>query len=203
MDASSIAGLVGIIAAGCGLYIMLYVMGYFQYLGGKKQHDIPPVRKQELIDKILILNDPSKPYHIAEGIDTDLLAEWKIVDTKWWGIMNKNGLRQAYTARLLLDESRHSVRCYEELYRIDWTVGLQGLTPKVNYERAFFAGRIIYKKEYAKGYAMKELKSLEMGKVYDYRFDINEIRGPIISAVEENGWEWVPVTAKRHVVFKS
>ncbi|MGA3406096.1 MAG: zinc ribbon domain-containing protein, partial [Candidatus Bathyarchaeia archaeon] len=28
------------------------------------------------------------------------------------------------------------------------------------------------------------------------------IRGPIILTVEQSGWEWVPVTAKRHVACK-
>jgi hypothetical protein len=46
---------------------------------------------------------------------------------------------------------------------------------------------------------IKQLKTLEAGKVYDYKFDVDEIRGPIIAVVEESGWEWVPVTAKRHV----
>jgi hypothetical protein len=202
MDVSSIVGLVGIIAAGCGLYIMLYVMGYFQYLGGKKQHDIPPVRKQELIDKILILNDPSKPYHIAKGIDTDLLAEWKIADAEWYGIFNKNALRQAYRAYLLVDEERHSVRCCEELGTVSWTVGLNGLIPTVSFRKTFFRGRILYKKEYARGYGLKQLAPPEAGKVYDYKFDIDEIRGPIVLTVEDNGWEWVPVTAMRHATYR-
>jgi len=37
--------------------------------------------------------------------------------------------------------------------------------------------------------------------VYEYKFDVNEIRGPIILIVEENGWEWVPVVAKRHAIY--
>jgi len=50
-------------------------------------------------------------------------------------------------------------------------------------------------------YGIKQLSPLEAGKVYEYKFDVNEIRGPIILIVEENGWEWVPVVAKRHAIY--
>lgn len=202
MEAGSIAGIAGVIVAGVALYVMLYAMGYFQYLGGKKRSNIPPVSKQELIDKMLALNDHSKPYHIERGVDTDLVAEWKIVDAQWWGVFNKNGLTEAYRALLLADEDRHAVRCYEEFSKITWTAGLAGLVPAVSYTKSFFGGRILYSKEHAKGYGLKQQGSSEAGKVYDYTFDVNEIRGPIILTVEENGWEWVPVTARRHVSYK-
>jgi hypothetical protein len=40
---------------------------------------------------------------------------------------------------------------------------------------------------------------MDVGKVYEYKFDVDEIRGPIEKMTKELGWEWVPVTAKRHV----
>ena len=203
MDVRLFAGLIGLAigltAAVVGLYIMFYAMGYFQYLGGKRRSSIPPIDKQELVNKILALNNPSKPYHIVKGIDTDLVAEWKIADAQWYGVLNKSGLKSAYKALLQVDESRHTVRCYEELGSITWTAGLQGLIPTASFQKSFFRGRILYSKEYAKGYGLKQLSPPEPGKAYDYKFDVNEIRGPIILAVEESGWEWVPVTAKRHV----
>ena len=197
MDVGLFAGLIGLAAGIAGLYVMSYTMGYFQYLGGKRRSSIPPVSKQELVNKILALNSSSMPYHIVKGTDTDLVAEWKIVDAQWYGIFNKSGLKSAYRALLQVDESRHTVRCYEELGSIAWTAGLQGLVPAVSFQKSFFGGRILYSKEYAKGYGLKQLSPPEPGKVYNYKFDVNEIRGPIILTTEENGWEWVPVTAKR------
>jgi hypothetical protein len=180
LDAGLIGALAGLIGAGAGVCVALYATGFFQYLGGKKQPARQPVSKRELLDKILTLNDPSKPYHIVKGVDTDLIAEWKIVDAKWYGILNKSGLKEAYRALLLLDEARHAVRCYEELGSVTWTAGLRGLLPGVSYQRRFFRGRILYGKEQAKGYGLRQLKPPEPGKVYDYQFDVNEIRGPII-----------------------
>jgi hypothetical protein len=199
LDIGLIIGLLGLAIAGISLYVMLYALGFFQYLGGKKPSLIPPVSRQELEDRLLSLNDPSKPYQIVKGDEADLVAEWKIADSKWWGVFNKSGLKYVYRASLLLDEKRHSVRCYEQLVYITWIVGLDGVKPYVSYQKSFFGGRILYKKEKAKGYGIKQLKTLEAGKMYDYKFDIDEIRGPIIAVVEESGWEWVPVTAKKHI----
>jgi hypothetical protein len=38
---------------------------------------------------------------------------------------------------------------------------------------------------------------------FRHPFSSKEIRGPIISAAEESGWEWVPVTARRHATYES
>ena len=112
-------------------------------------------------------------------------------------------MKRSYRALLQVDEPRHTVRCYEELGSIAWTAGLQGLIPAVSFQKSFFGGRILYSKEYAKGYGLKQLSPPEPGKVYNYKFDVNEIRGPIILTAEENGWEWVPVTAKRLVTISA
>ena len=197
-----VAGLLaGIIGAGVGVYFVLYAAGFFQYLGGKKNRP-NAVSKDILLGRLLASNDPSKPYHIVKGEETDLIAEWKIVDASWYGVFSKSWLGKAYRAILLLDETRHAVRCYEEIGSVSWTAGTNGLSPSVHYHRSFFGGRILFKKEYGRGYAIREPTTLETGKVYDYRFDIDDIRKPIIQIVQESGWEWVPVTAKRHAIHK-
>lgn len=203
METGIAIGLIaGLLGAGVGLFFALYALGFFQYLGGKKP-DPHAVDKQTLQQAILTLNHPGKPYHIVPGEISDLMAEWKIVDATWYGIFNKSRLKKAYRALLLLDEARHSVRCFETIGTISWTAGANGLTPTVHYSKSSFSGRILFQKPYGVGYGIKDPKSLEAGKVYEYRFDIDEIRAPIIDTVKSNGWEWVPVTAKRHAVYKS
>lgn len=202
MSSGIIIGLVAGIAAGFGIYFALRAMGFFQYMGGKKRSSIPAVNKEALMSRLLRLNDLAKPYSIIEGKDTDLIAEWKIADAAWFGIFSKSHFSQSYRALLLVDEERHTVRCYEELGSLEWMIGSNGLRPVVHYRTSFFRGRILARKEIGKAYAIKSPEGLEAGKVYDYKFDIDEIRQPIISTVLESGWEWVPVTAKRYATFK-
>jgi hypothetical protein len=192
-----------IFGGGVGLFCALYALGFFQYLGGKKSSS-NAVNKGTLCQKLLALNDPSNPYRILEGTTekTDLLAEWKIVDASWYGIFNKSHLRKVYRALLLLDESRHSVRCFEVVGTVSWTAGTGGPIPRVRYSKSAFGGRILFQKSYGVGYGIKDLKTLKIKKVYEYKFDVNEIRDPITTVVRENGWEWIPVTARRHATYK-
>jgi hypothetical protein len=191
--------LAGLITAGIGIFFALYGLGFFNYLGGKKcRPDAVPVSVLE--QKILTLNDASKPYHIIKGDDTDLIAEWKIADANWWGIFNKNHFNKTYRAYLRLDEARHSVRCFEQLGSVTWSAGMSGFTPMVNFNKSNFSGRILYQKEYAVQYGITDISQYQAGKVYEYKFDVDEIRKPIIDVVRQLGWEWVPVTAKRHVI---
>ena len=192
--------LLGLIGAAAGIFFVLFGFGVFDNMGGNENNP-SAVNKVTLTGLLLSLNDPSKPYQIRQGEDTDLIAEWKIVDSEWYGLFNKSGLSQAYRASLLLDETRHSVRCYEELGNVSWTAGAERLAPVVNYQSSFFGGRVLFKKEYAVGYGITDPATLEAGKVYEYKFDVDEIRGPIVAAVREGGWEWVPVTVKRNATY--
>ena len=190
------------IAGGAGGYFALRAAGFFQYLGGSKAGQLPTISKEALISRLLALNNPTEPYRIIRSEDTDLIAEWKVVDTSWHGVFNKSRLRGAYRMNLLVDAGRHSVRCYEEFGSVSWSAGTRGLIPSVRYRKGFFGGRVLCKKGYGKGYGIKNLPGPEAGRAHDYKFDINDIRRPVIAVVEESGWEWVPVTARRHATYK-
>lgn len=204
MDTGAVIGmLAGIFGLAIGIFAALLGLGCFEYLGGKRPSSVPPVAKQELLRRLLALNDPAKPYQIVPAEDCDLKAEWKIADATWYGIFNKNGLKRTYTAHLLVDEERHSVRCFEQLRGLSWSVGSGGFTPQVSVQTSFFAGRFLTFKSWGKGYGFQRPTPSSAGKVYEYRFDIDEIRGPIADVVQECGWEWVPVTARRHATIRN
>lgn len=196
-----IATIIALVIAGIGIYFAFRGMGYFQYLGGKRPGRVPPVGKSTLVHSLTVLNDAAKPYQIVKGTESDLVAEWKIADATWYGIFNKNKLTTAYRAFLFIDETRHSVRCYEEYRSLTWSVGTSGLEPIVHYQKSSFGGRILFKKTYGVGYGFRTTDPRSAGKVYEYRFDIDEIRDPILATVEANGWEWVPVTGKRNATY--
>ncbi len=169
--------IIGLLGAGIGLFFALYALGFFQYLGGKKPNP-KAVNKETLKKALLALNDPQKPYHLVPGEDTDLLAEWKMVDAAWYGIFSKNRLSKAYRACLLLDEERHSVRCFELLGSVSWTAGTGGVSPGIHFSKSSFGGKVFSEKSYGLGYGIKDPGSLRMGKVYEYKFEVDEIREP-------------------------
>ena len=84
-----VASFVAIIAVIAAIRVMLWGMGYKEYLGGKKKSEMPAVGKEELKEKILGLNYPDSPYQVQASKETDFILDWKIVDAKWYGIFSK------------------------------------------------------------------------------------------------------------------
>ena len=195
-----IAFFVAIIAIIAAIRVMLWGMGFKEYLGGRKKNDKPALSKEELKEKILGLNSPDLPYQIQPSKETGLILEWKIADAKWYGIFSKEKVSKIYRAFILLDENRKTTRYYEELGSIEWHIGTDGISaPSIRYKEEFFKGRILFKKSWGVQYGIKEDKTF--GKVYEYKFDVGYARAPLKKIVEESGWEFVPVVRKSHAVY--
>src|SRR3990167_10023827 len=191
----------GLIAVGAAIWVMLWGMGFFQYLGGKKI-SASAISKEKLHKKILGLNSPELSYQITPAKESDLLLEWKIVDAKWYGIFSKEKMSRTYRAFILLDDARKTVRYYEELGSVEWHIGTDGLwNPSIRYSAQAWKGRILFKKSWGVQYGIKE--SGEFGKVYEYKFDIGYARDPLKKIVQENSWEFVPVVRKKYALYKS
>lgn len=173
-------------------------MGFLDFIRGIKRPKtgVVPVIKEELMNKLLSLNREKRPYQITKAEDTDLIAEWKIVDASWYEIFAKAGLKEVYRMRMLLDDSKKEVRCLEETGSVEWSAGI----PRISFGASFFRGRVLFSKQFGVGYAFKE-EDLKFGKVYEYRFDASEIKKPIVETVTENGWTYVPVYTKRKVSY--
>lgn len=116
------------------------------------------------------------------------------MDASWWGVFAKAGLKKTYRLLLGLDEEKHEVRAFEEEGSIEWQAG----APAVSYSRRQFRGISLFRYERGVGYGFKK-ESLEPGKVYDYRFDSREIKGPITDVVTAAGWRFAPALWKRQV----
>jgi len=193
--------IIGLIAAGVAVWVMLWGMGFFQYLGGKKKTP-SAISKNVLKEKILALNSPELPYQITPVKETDFLLEWKIIDAKWYGIFSKEKISRTYSALILLDDARKTVRYYEELGSVEWHIGTDGLwKPGIRYSAQAWKGRILFQKSWGAQYGIKE--GGEFGKVYEYKFDIGYVRDPLRKIVEESGWEFVPVVRKKSALYKS
>ena len=191
----------GLIAVGAAIWVMLWGMGFFQYLGGKKKNP-SAINKNALKEKILALNSQELPYHITPSKESDFFLELKIIDAKWYGIFSKEKAAKTYQAFILLDDSRKTARYYEELGSVEWHIGADGISkPSIRYKEEFFKGRILFKKSWGIQYGIKE--SGGFGKVYEYKFDIGYARDPIKKIAQENGWEFVPVVKKKYALYKS
>jgi hypothetical protein len=162
-------------------------MGIFDFFTSTKRpaSGTPVVAAQAVRDKLMALNRPSAPFHLidggAEGVD--VIAEWKIVDAKWYEIFAKAGLSKAFKIYLKLDENTHEVRAMDRELTIAWRAGV----PSVSFAVSAFRGQK-QSVEFGRAYGFTE--KLELGEIYNYHFDTRELKQPIQAAVTASGWTY-------------
>ncbi len=159
-------------------------MGLFGF-GKKPKKDMPVLSAGEVRQRLLDLNRDTAPYQIIDGSaeNVDLIAEWKIVDARWYEIFGKANLTKVFRIYMRLDETRHAVRAKDEEYTVAWRAGV----PSLSLSASKFSGQTT-SIEFGTAFAFTE--ELKPGQVYKYRFNTNEIKKPIQEAVTACGWSY-------------
>ncbi len=157
-------------------------MGLF---GRKPDKNAPVLARDEVRQRLLALNRETAPYQIIDGPSekADLIAEWKIVDAKWYEIFAKANLTKIFRIYMKFDEAKHEVRAKDEEYTVEWKAGV----PSLSLSATKFQGQMT-SVEFGTAYAFNE--QLAPGQVYKYRFSTNEIKKPIQEAVAACGWTY-------------
>ncbi len=162
-------------------------MGFLDFLTSTKRPDegTPVLPVDTVRERLLALNRDSAPYQIVDGRDegVDLIAEWKIVDARWYEIFAKAELTKVFRIYLKFDPHSHQVRASDREYDLSWSAGV----PRLSAISGTFRGQA-QSVQFGKAYAFTE--ELKFGEVYNYRFDTREIKGPIQDVVTGCGWTY-------------
>ena len=145
----------------------------------------PVCSPAELRKRLLSLNRETAPWHVVDGTAAavDLVAEWKIVDARWYEIFAKAGLTRTFRVFLRLDAVRREVRAQDREVRVEWKAGVRTLTLSKEWSRGqtwSFSASAAY------GFT----ETLAPGEIYRYRFASEEIKGPIQQGVTDCGWTY-------------
>lgn len=159
-------------------------MGLFGF-GKKADKNASVLTLEEVKGRILALNRDTAPYQIIDGAaeKADLIAEWKVVDAKWYEIFAKANLTKVFRIYMKFDPAKHEVRAKDEEFTVAWRAGVPSLSISVSK----FQGQMT-SVEFGAAYAFTE--ELKPGLVYNYRFNTNEIKKPIQEAVAACGWNY-------------
>lgn len=163
-------------------------MGMFDWLTGSKSAPSGVARQpaSALRQQLLAINRDTAPFIVRDGApeNCDLVAEWKIVDARWYEIFAKAGLEKTFKVLMKFDEASGEVRSVDQEWSVEWRAGVPSLALAVS----SFRGQ---KKEFSFGtaFAFKE-EDLSFGKVYEYRFKTSEIKDPLVEAAQAAGWGW-------------
>jgi hypothetical protein len=141
--------------------------------------------RDEVKSAILALNRPTSPFvvHDCPEKKADLVAEWKIVDATWYEIFAKAGIEKVFKVLMKLDADKGEVRAVDQEWTIEWKRGV----PRLQESAEAFRGQTT-EVEFGQGWAYTE--TLDAGQVYRYKFQTNEIKGPLQDAVTGAGWTW-------------
>ena len=84
----------------------------------------------EVIERLKTLNRPTAPWGVIDGRSegVDLIAEWKIVDARWYEIFAKAGLAKVFRIYLKLDDATKEVRAQDREYEVSWVAGVPKLS---------------------------------------------------------------------------
>jgi hypothetical protein len=136
-------------------------------------------------ERLLGLNRPTAPFQLVDGRGegVDLIAEWKIVDARWYEIFAKAGLKKVFRILMRLDEAAHEVRAVDREYSVAWRAGV----PDLSLEVGGFRGQ---KQSIEFGVAYAFTETLTPGQVYKYRFETREMKKPIQEQVTSCGWTY-------------
>lgn len=159
-------------------------MGLFGF-GKKANKNVPVLSVSEVRERLLALNRETAPYQIVDGAsqNVDLIAEWKIVDAKWYELFAKANLTKVFRIYMKFDEAKHQIRGKDEEFSVEWRAGV----PSLSIAASKFQGQMT-SVEFGAAYAFTE--ELKPGVVYNYRFNTSEIKKPIQEAVAACGWDY-------------
>lgn len=163
-------------------------MGLFDWISGSKSAPAGVARQPvaTLRQAMLAINRDTAPFVIRDGAPEgcDLVAEWRIVDARWYEIFAKASLTKVFKVLMKFDEAKGEVRAVDQEWTVEWRAGV----PSLSLSAEAFRGQ---KTEISFGtaYAFKEDLSA-WGKVYEYRFKTGEIKDPLIEAAQQHGWGW-------------
>jgi hypothetical protein len=157
--------------------------------------------KEDLIKGVIELGAKTGQFSASKGKDTDVVIEREIVNADYYKVVGEDKVKKMYHAYVLFDESTREARYNEEITEASSDLDVGSGTISFGTSKSFFKGKTFGVKEFGKTYAIKK-DTLTPGKVVNYSFDVNKIRGPIQGLLAQNRWKLVLVTSRKDASYK-
>lgn len=162
-------------------------MGLFDWLTGNKSAaaSVARISTDDLRAALLALNRSTAPFVVRDGAPEgcDLVAEWNIVDARWYEIFAKASLSKVAQVLMRFDAASGEIRAVDRDYTVEWRAGV----PSLALHAEAFRGQ---KTEISFGTAYAFTENLQYGQVYQYRFTTKELKGPLQEIAAKSGWGW-------------
>jgi hypothetical protein len=179
---------------GVGIYAVILTIAMFR--GGAWAARITPaagaspIPGEEMRRRLLSVNDLDVPIRVRQIKRGYLVAEWRLADAKWTGVLEKGGLSISHSVKFKLDETSHVVRAIDFSRRVSWSAGV----PHAAFSFSFFRGIVFYEFESGSSHGLffKD-GAWRLDHAYRYSYTLTERKQPLVEAVVTGGWTYQPV----------
>ena len=152
---------------------------------------VAPVAATELAARLEAVNTLDVPFHIERGaLPNEFFATWRYADAKWVDLARARGMKRTFRIRLMLDEKNGTVRATDYVASFDWSAGRGGA--EVEWKTGLGIVFFQYEQQRVFGLQLDEQGRFMPELSYAYTFNMNEMKSPLITAVNHAGWNWRP-----------
>jgi hypothetical protein len=180
---------------GIVLLVIVYSLWFFTGISwcasARPVAGTPAVPESDLVPRLMAINDLDVPFTISKGDSPNqLIADWRYADAKWIDLARAHGMRKTFRIRLTLDEATHTVRATDYTAEFDWSAGRS--SANIAWKAA--KGVVFFQKEQQTvfGLQLDNQGRLKPVASYTYKFDVREMKSPLIAAITRAGWTWKP-----------
>jgi hypothetical protein len=153
---------------------------------------VAPIDAETMRGRLLAINGVDVPFSVSEEKKGRLRAHWRYGDAKWQGLLEQGSMRREYWIDLQLDSRSRRVRAIHTARGVSTSASLRGLAGF----RAYWHRSVPFlDRQYGRevGLLLDEEGNWRVQEAYRYRFNVEEMRQPLIAAVTGGGWTWSPV----------
>ncbi len=155
----------------------------------------PTVARSDLAalkQRLLAISALDVPFAVEPmpGDPSRLVATWRYADARWIDLARARGLRRTYRVVLSFDESAGVVRSVDQHAQYDWSAGIGGADLAWRSELGIIFFQVDRHRVF--GLQLDATGRFTRATSYTWRFDVREVKTPLIQAVTNAGWEWRP-----------
>lgn len=185
----------GMKLGGVLLLVALYTLWFFKgaaWAGSSPAvAGAPRITATELAVRLGAINALDVPFRVERGsLPDEFFATWRYADAMWIDLARARGLRRTFRIRLTLDEAAHTVRATDYAAEFDWSAGRDG----AGVQWKAMTGIVFFQAEQSHvfGVQLDEQGRFKPELSYAYKFNLSEMKSPLIAAVTRAGWNWRP-----------
>ena len=179
------------------LIVLLVIVASLWFFRGAAWAGTVPAREgvvrqsaQDLRQRLLAVTSLDAPFTVTEQSDGRIAVTWRFADAKWVDLARAHGMRRTHRILLELDERSRTVYPTEQQSRLDWSAGANG----GGVQWSTTTGIVFFQVEHQRvfGLQLDDRGRFVPSLSYQYTFNLQEMKAPLISAVTSAGWQWRP-----------